>query len=238
MISVAAWTHVGRIRSHNEDVVAFRGVLLTGSPLAPVTTLLPEPRTDDDAYYIAVVDGMGGHVGGVEASALVGQRLAHARGPVEETIASINTELYDEMDRREELRSMGATVAGFRLSASKIDGFNVGDARLYRHSDGYASLLSVDDRAESGSGEITQSLGGTRQRERALIHRCTIGPTETARLLCCTDGLSEHVAFGDIQDALDELNGAQAVRRLVGLALHQGAPDNLSVVVLDVSAER
>lgn len=233
MIRVTTWTHVGLVRDHNEDAIALPGVVLTGSPQAPITTTLPIPGPAHGGAFVAVIDGMGGHVGGAEASALIARYLTQTSGELDVVLAAINAELYDEMDRCPQLVGMGATVAGFRLSAAAIEAFNVGDARIYRHADGYASLVSVDDRSESGSGEITQSLGGTMHRERITAHVSTIELSQPQRLLACSDGLSEYVKFGDLQEALDIPHPEHATRRLIELALEAGAPDNVSVLLLE-----
>lgn len=246
-VTVAAWTHVGLVRRRNEDAIALPGVVVTGQPLRPVVTavpvpsglpaLPPEPQSPIPAAtgggpLVAVVDGMGGHVGGAEASTLAAGRLAHTSEDAEAALARVNAELYDEMDRRPELRSMGATIAGVQVTPTDFDVFNVGDARVYQHVEGYSVLVSVDDRSASGSGELTQSLGGVAQRTQVSVHRVPVPRERPLRLLLCSDGLSEHVEFKELQDALDG-DPVRVVEHLVDLALRAGAPDNVSVVLLD-----
>lgn len=234
MIAISAWTHVGLVRGKNEDAVALPGMLLLGSPPTPVSTTLPFPKPDDGAHTVAVVDGMGGHVGGAEASRLAGLHLTSTRGDIEEALSGINAAIYDAMDRQPELRAMGATVAGVQIGSSSLEVFNIGDARVYTHVDGYTSLASVDDRSESGSGEITQSLGGTAHPTRLAVHRTSIPPEQLPiRLMLCSDGLSEYVSFGAIQDSLDTADPSATVGQLIALALEVGAPDNVSVAVID-----
>jgi PPM family protein phosphatase len=242
-VTVVAWTHVGMVRRRNEDAIALPGVVLTGSPLGPITTSLPVPRPverkqPDPAEggvgpLVAVVDGMGGHVGGAEASTLAASRLAHARSDAEAALEAVNSELYDEMDRRPELRSMGATVAGVQVTPGAVGVFNVGDARVYTHIGGYSTLVSVDDRSATGSGELTQSLGGAAQRTRISVHRRSIPLDRPMRLLLCSDGLSEYVEFRDVEEALDGLEPVRVAEHLVELTLRAGAPDNVSVAIID-----
>ena len=55
------------------------------------------------------------------------------------------------------------------------------------------------------------------------------------RYLLCTDGLSPVVAAAAIGDVLTAAAGPrEAVRQLVALAEDAGAPDNISVIVIDV----
>jgi PPM family protein phosphatase len=232
MIGVTAWTHVGRVRPRNEDVIALPGLLLTGSPTAPVEVVLPD-LSEGQSFAISVVDGMGGHVGGQEASRFIGLHLTEPLKGIDDDLAEVNRELYDEMDRRPELRSMGATVAGVRFAPGVAEAFNVGDARIYQHRGGFTSLVSVDDRAAIGGGVVTQCLGGTSRPVALAVHVTSVDLDPPPRLLLCSDGLSEYVSFTDIQSTLDVPNRRETVEHLVQLALSAGAPDNVSVVVID-----
>lgn len=233
MITAAAWTHPGLVRRRNEDAIALPGVVIGGSPTAPLAMKITCEDVADGCVTLGVVDGMGGHVGGTEASTLVAQCLATNPPDVREAIALVNDHLYDEMDRQPALRGMGATVAVVQFSRSRIGVFNVGDARVYSHADGYTTLITTDDRSASGTGEITQSVGGATHRTGLSVHCVDIDPETPARFLLCSDGLSEYVAFGALQETLDGVATVEAARRLVALAVAEGAPDNVSVVVAD-----
>lgn len=235
MITIAAWTHVGLIRRRNEDAIALPGTVIHGSPPGPISVRSAIPRDGSGSYTFSVIDGMGGHAGGAEASLLAALGLSGVSDDIEQALAAVNTAMYDEIDRRPELRGMGATVAGVQIASGTVGIFNVGDARAYIHVDGYTTLASIDDRSESGSGEITQSLGGTLERTTLAVHRQEIELTRPLRVLLCSDGLSEYVPFGEIQDSLDIPDATAAAGQLVALALGVGGPDNVSVVVIDVS---
>ena len=57
------------------------------------------------------------------------------------------------------------------------------------------------------------------------------------RYLICSDGLSPVVSTGAIRDALaSAADPGAAVRQLVALAEAAGAPDNITVIVIDVRA--
>lgn len=235
MITIAAWTHVGLVRTRNEDAVALPGVILRGFPPSPVTVRTALPKQDAAALTIAVIDGMGGHAGGAEASLLAAVHLSDVDSDVNTALEMVNTRLYDEMERRPELRAMGATVAGIQVTAEHLEVFNVGDARAYTHLDGFTTLVSVDDRSQPGSSEITQSLGGTAERTTLGVHRRRIELAQPMRVLLCSDGLSEYVPFGAIQEALDTRDAAATAGQMIGLAMDAGAPDNVSAVVIDLS---
>ena len=70
MITAVAHTHVGVVREVNEDSLVVAGLISVGSLSAPMRVSI-----DGDGLF-AVVDGMGGHRGGQEASQLVARELA------------------------------------------------------------------------------------------------------------------------------------------------------------------
>lgn len=235
MIVGAAWTHVGRVRSRNEDVVVLPGILLTGSPVSPVGFSITDDDVAAGGRAIAVVDGMGGHAGGQHAARLAGLPLT---GLVTDPVAlrhEVHDGLYDEMRCKPELTAMGATIAGVALAADTVVAFNVGDARAYVQTDGFSSLLSVDDRRDDGSNVLTAALGGTSKRVGLDVHVRTVEVVAGDRFLLCSDGLWEVVSFQAIQTELGSGGTAlDAVHRLVDAAVDAGAPDNVSVVVFDV----
>lgn len=183
---------------------------------------------------VAVLDGMGGHAGGQVASRSVAAHLCGRAADIDVTLRDANHELFREMVRRPELLAMGTTVAGIRFVDRRLDVFNVGDSRVYRFADDFASLLTVDDRCPGATHQLTGSLGGTARPEPIFVHHAHVDLDAPVRLLMCTDGLHDVVAFSDIQDRLRAGSAVNVVVDLVELALAAGAPDNVSAVVVDV----
>jgi PPM family protein phosphatase len=230
VIRVAAWSHVGQVRTHNEDTAALPGMVVTGSPPVPVELVMPWV----DGTVFAVIDGMGGHAGGTEASMHVARGLTVRTRNIAETVRTLNRSLYEVMARWPALSAMGATVAGVCLGDDQsITVFNVGDARVYRHVAGYSSIESIDDRGRYAQ-TVTQSIGGTDRPVAINVHENIIRSNLSDRFLLCTDGLSELVSFADIQRTLNAEDPPGAVLCLVNLALAAGAPDNVTAIVVDV----
>ena len=233
MIWIAALTHQGLVRSRNEDAIVLPGTVLVGSPPVPVELRLPSA----DGELVAVVDGMGGHAGGQVASRIVALRLAEGGTETEELLNQANDAVYEEMGRQPHLMAMGATVAVVRLEPSKIVVFNVGDTRVYLYKSGYATVVTADDRRSDTTNVLTQSIGGTSVQTQLQIQRVEISVDGAMRLLLCTDGLSDVVGIGSIESALGAPLPGAAVIELVSDALRAGAPDNVSVAVIDLSPD-
>ena len=79
-------THVGLLRTRNEDTVVIPGLFSVGSLPTLITVRYPV-ATEPLAF--AVIDGMGGHRGGQEASRLVAQHLLeHPNAEIVETLSA------------------------------------------------------------------------------------------------------------------------------------------------------
>lgn len=249
----AAMTTVGNVRRENQDSVVVGRTLCVGADRVLIEgDLVPAPG----GALVAVVDGMGGHRGGQNASAAIGCYLLDrawlrpdAVGPngehratsvpdeagnaraVLEMLTTGNGLLYEEMSRRPELRAMGATIAGLACFPGVTVLFNLGDARAYHYAAGYLQRISEDHRAPAGT--VLQSLGGTAERVAIAPFVQTIAHVRGSRWLLCSDGLSDFVSFLDLQEALAQDEPVDIVRGLVAAALEAGGTDNVSVVVLD-----
>ena len=137
------------------------------------------------------------------------------------------------MESKAELTGMGATIAGVLIGDNSSIAFNVGDARVYLWSDGYLMLLSTDDRLAGTTNVVTQSMGGADRIKEIAPHLHEFVLEEGQVIVICSDGLSETVEFSAMQDAVGHLPVDAAAGRLLDLALDAGAPDNVSLIVLE-----
>lgn len=229
-------TDPGLCRSRNEDAVAW----------------------DADNRWALVADGMGGHLAGEVASALVvetvGERLdgrsAHdmkrlLRGAVIEANRRIHAEAAADAQRQ----GMGATVVLARFTPRRLIVAHVGDSRLYRLRDGRLEQLTrdhslVQELVDGGmiSAEEARQSPHRNVITRAVGHRATV-EVEVAsyesrqgdRVLLCSDGLTDLVEDAPIATCLGHPDTPERVARsLVELANRQGGKDNIAVLVADV----
>jgi protein phosphatase len=232
----AAVSHVGKIRSNNQDS-GFAGETL-----------------------FAVADGMGGHAGGDVASALALKRLAEIDGhynsavdaefALQEAIIAANAVLTETVYEHPELTGMGTTLSALVRVGHSVALAHIGDSRIYRLRDDALTQITVDHTFVQrlvDSGRITPEEAKTHPRRSVLMR--VLGDVDAApevdlqvmdtrpgdRWMLCSDGLSGVVERDDIEKALkDSIAPQEAAAALLKLSLDHGAPDNVTVVVVDV----
>ena len=232
----AAVSHVGKVRSNNQDS-GYAG-----------------------HYLFIVADGMGGHAGGDVASAIAIKHISEtdrlytspndAEFALQSALLSANSLLAETVFEHGELTGMGTTVTGFLRVANKIAIAHIGDSRLYLFRDGTLKQVTNDHTFVQrlvDSGRITAEEAAVHPRRSVLMR--VLGDVDAApeidttvldtkpgdRWLLCSDGLSSYVAEDKIASALASMVDAQdACDRLVKESLDQGAPDNVTVVLVDV----
>ena len=240
-LTVDAVTHQGCVRSRNEDAVTVGGWRphLGGS----VAQVRLGPGS---AQFVAVADGMGGHPAGDEASRLVLDVLeanGHRTSGQElvQLIEEMNLALHTYAAGHPYAAGAGTTLAGLALHARTAWVFNVGDSPVYRLTESFLGLLSVDDRAPRMPGQpadsptraLSQCLGGTSTpaRIRPHVHPEPVHPGD--RFLVCSDGLTDVLDTARIGQ-LAAPGGPEAVTGLLEAALAAGAPDNVSIALVEV----
>jgi protein phosphatase len=148
---------------------------------------------------------------------------------------------------------MGTTVSGLIRVDNQIAMAHIGDSRVYRFRNGKLEQISTDHTFVQrlvDSGRITPEEAAVHPRRSVLMR--VLGDVDAApeidtevfetapgdRWLICSDGLSSYVSDDKIEHVLATQPDAQnAAERLIKESLDQGAPDNVTVVLLDIDAE-
>ncbi len=237
---VSAVSDVGAVRARNEDCFGY-------SPRSSGTGVFSREVVRGDVLIGVVADGLGGHVGGDVASKLaVDTVLAFAPLTPDGLVASIelaDTVLLDEMTRRPELDGMGTTIAAVMITAECVTVANVGDSMAFGFWDGRLFLLSHDDGIGSTglpgvpTGGTSQALG-VRKDSHVRVHRHDSPTVGDLRVLLCTDGLTSYVTAPVIGDVLRSCKGGVAVERLLQLVRSAGAPDNVTILLIEPAEPR
>ena len=237
-LAVSALSHIGVVRDHHEDsLVAGPWTLCATVTESPQTLVFPLGTP----LIVAVADGLGGHAGGEVASALVARQLAQI-GPLldsedrlRDALHACNREVYAVAARDPALAGMGTTVAGVVVTADRVLAFNVGDSRVYAAGPGGVRQLSTDDRLgddDLRTGIITQALGGSDELELIDPHLVTSPLSEDTSYLMCTDGLTDPLPAGLLEQVLGQHEDGRAVFELWKAAVEAGGPDNITIALV------
>jgi serine/threonine protein phosphatase PrpC len=237
-LAVSALSHIGAVRDHHEDsLVAGPWTLCATVTETPQTLIFPLGTP----LVVAVADGLGGHLGGEVASALVVRRLALA-GPsldsedrLREALTACNREVYAAAERDPGLTAMGTTVAGVVVTADRVLAFNVGDSRVYASGPGGVRQLSTDDRLgaeDLPTSIVTQALGGSDELEAVDPHVISSPLSEDTSYLICTDGLTDPLPAGVLGEVLPEHQDGRALFELWKAAIEAGGPDNITIALV------
>lgn len=229
-------TDKGAVRSQNQDAYTLRE-LSDGMALAIVCDGMGGARAGNVASAMTIeifteaVDTMGGEPG---------ERLGQAAIRANELV--FHRAVVDD-----DCAGMGTTLVAALVGEGKADLINVGDSRAYHISEKGIRQITrdhsvVEDLVKSGrltreearnhprKNLITRALGCEPQLRADLFSE----PVETGDfLLLCSDGLSNLVAEQEI--LYEVLHGGPAdtcCRRLLDIALHRGAPDNVTVALV------
>lgn len=217
---------------------------------------------NEDTYYadatlglFLVADGMGGHLHGEVAAALVRDTVVElvSRGHgLAEAIHGADQALRTCARTRGDAQPMGSTMAALWLQGSHFDAAWVGSSRIYTVAHAFAPL--EHDRkqaralADAGHlegptsldrlqhGGLTQAIGITAPDElRIGIAHGDIHPG--SGFFLCTDGLSEELAIDAIAHVAmrKDLAAQECVDQLLLDALDHGGRDNLTAVLVRAS---
>lgn len=222
-IDVAAATHRGLVRDHNEDAVGIAGWALQAE-MPSVMSLLLEV---DAPTELVVADGLGGHLAGEIASRIAVESFFAAEGTLENRIAAADEALHRVGISDPRVFGLATTIAGVQVHPDRrLTVFNVGDSRVYRMVDGLFGMLSEDDKHQDGG--VTQVLGG----ELRIVVEPHVFETDLADdiLLICSDGLTTALDDDTIAEVL-ALPLREAAVELVKRTLEAGAPDNVTLIL-------
>ncbi|KQV06702.1 PP2C family protein-serine/threonine phosphatase [Leifsonia sp. Root112D2] len=232
-----AVSHVGKIRSNNQDS-GYAGTEL-----------------------FVVADGMGGHAGGDVASAIALQRIREAdrvyasaeeaEFSLQAALIAANAQLAETVFEHPELTGMGTTVSAIARVGDQVALAHIGDSRIYLFREGVLKQVSTDHTFVQrlvDSGRITEEEAMVHPRRSVLmrvlgdvdshpeIDTWSLDTKPGDRWLICSDGLTGVVKDPALSSALAVPDSPRIVaERLVHMTLEGGAPDNVTVVILDIA---
>ena len=227
-------THVGWVRPVNED-------MLVESP---------------ENHLFGVCDGMGGHAAGEVASATVFRRVMAEdvlppASALREAIRQADEAVYRDQMAHSARKGMGTTLSALLLSGPVPEEAwigHVGDSRVYRcrnqkldqlttdHSPVFRlyrkGLLSKEQARRHPHKHIVEQALGQSPPVEADVFAVDVQAGDL--FLLCTDGLSDQLGDGEIEDVCRSGSVRAIARHLVRAANFKGGLDNVSVVLVQI----
>ncbi len=214
---------------------------------------------------IAVADGMGGHAAGEVASRIAVEVLqsltpALVSAEIDEDSAedllmhslhSIDVEISLVTDEDIEKRGMGTTLTALLIRDKYISLLHVGDSRCYRLRGNTLEQLSNDHTVIQellDQGAISEAEA-IEHPQRSMLTQALRGDGDVTpvlqmyeikkgdRYLLCSDGLSGVLTEKEIKIGLKKSDKDEAVKFLVDATYVNGAPDNVTLLIADISDE-
>lgn len=249
MLDIAQRTDIGRKRTNNED---------------NLISVVPEDNQllQDRGALFVVSDGMGGHARGEVASELTIQKVKEyyyqdrqndIPTALQEAIKQANTSIRQEIEATGEPATnsftMGATCVAAVLHGQTLYAANVGDSRVYVLHAGQLRQVTRDHSLVAQlveNGIITPAQARVHEK-RNMIYR-SLGQNEVEvdlfsetvqegdTLILCTDGLCGVLEDDDLRTIVAQHSPDESVQRLIARANEEGGPDNVTAIVVRVSA--
>lgn len=214
-------------------------------------------------YLAVVADGMGGHVGGDVASATTVLNLTPLDHPdfengtggvyLADEIQSANLIINELAANDPQLAGMGTTCTALLIDGDCIEFAHIGDSRAYRlrpGADGEFEQISTDHTFVQrllNEGRITPKEAEHHPHKNVIMRVLgdvdaspelelkTLDAVVGERWVLSSDGLDAVVSVPEIEQVMrshDDL--AEVADTLISMTLERGAPDNVTVVALQV----
>ena len=223
-----AMSHVGKVRSNNEDSYKI------------------------GQNYAIVADGMGGHNKGEVASKMAVDIIsdfitAKKCGPVQ-AVEAANKEIFKKGSKAE-FAGMGTTAVVCVFEEDKALIANVGDSRGYILRNGELKQITKDHSLIQkliDEGEITEEEAELRADKSVILRAVGADKDikvdvfendvfEGDRILLCTDGLTNCVDKEEITKTLAKnISVQKKTEELIEKANEKGGFDNITAVLLEI----
>ena len=209
-----------------------------------------------------VCDGMGGHVGGKQASSIAvksiiehlkKEKYAQPMQALNDALQFANMQILGYAKEHPELRGMGTTACIVLLQDTEAYIAHVGDSRIYLYMGKEQQLHRVtkdhsyvqtlvdagqitDEEAEHhpNKNRILKALG----IKPELVPTCNVlHPKNGDCFLICSDGLNGMITDSTIEGVLKQnIPLADKGERLIQLALEAGGHDNITVELIQITS--
>ena len=232
-------SHVGSVRSENQDYYGF--------------------ERKGDFSFLIVLDGMGGHSGGFEASRIACKAMlqyfesecSDSISPQEflrESIYKGHNAILKFASKNPKMTGMGTTAVCLLLHKTKCWIAHVGDSRAHIVRDkklfqltidhtcvnqlALTGDLSLDDMKNHPMSHILDRSMGSEEPLEVEVYPDPITLQYGDRLILSSDGFLQYVSDDDIIDFLQIPDLEQSAQTCINTSLKRGGSDNITVALL------
>ena len=240
ILKSAGYTDIGKIRKSNQDTFF---------------------ASDEKQLYI-VADGMGGHKAGDVASRMTvaavenyfktygkQKRNTPVSQMLQNSIQFSNRTVFDRAITDDSCSGMGSTVSIVFFTGPLIAAANVGDSPIYMIRNKTIKLLSTPHTLLYEQAAAKKNFVLPKNMKLGHILTRAIGIKETVEpdvcefpylandiFIICSDGLSGKVSRNEILDITLDMEPEKACLHLTDLANQRGGEDNITTVIIKVTA--
>lgn len=207
--------------------------------------------------FLLVADGMGGHAAGELASSTAVSVVANFDKNFEkilpqDIINNISNKIKNSIQKDISRNGMGTTLSTVYLKDNKLNLIHVGDSRIYLIKDKKLNLISKDQTYIQNlidNKEITEQEAKSHP-QRSLLLQAIDGSGDLVpevkslevsagdKVLLCSDGLTNVVSDTEILNIINSFDTVGAVSALIEKALEHGGPDNITVIVAEITDKK
>jgi len=228
--NISAFTHVGTVRSSNQDHILVNEYLLNEGEVHLI---------EQDNCFCFVADGVGGNKAGDFASHFVLEKLKletnFSSSNIEQNLQKINEQLLSVSKTNNEFSGTATTLTGLVIKNSIFQVIHAGDSQMWLLRNDMFFQITKDhvfDELEKNS-PITSYFGGNenylRFDKEVTIHESL--PDDI--FLICSDGLFKSLNQKNVKSILKAEKDLEAkAKKILENCLLAGAEDNTSVILI------
>mgnify|MGYP001227368447 FL=1 len=250
MIHFHALTHAGKVRSNNEDAMfadGESGIFVVADGVGGRAAGEVASRLTIETFQKAVPALKTVLNGYTKEPAW--EKRNDVLTQLEAVCQEASKQVYDESERLGR-RGMTTTIVVMAVASGTAFLLHVGDSRAYLIRDGLIQQLTEDHSMVNElvrSGQMTYAEAKKSQYRNVITRAVGLYPNVQAdvmsidilagdRVVLCSDGLSDPVAPAEIESIGCQNDIKTATDRLLEAALTAGAPDNVTVMVVEPEA--
>ena len=252
IIKASAISNVGKVRSLNQDNYYFKDFYL---PEIHYSVDKKSYQTSTSNHQLfAVFDGMGGETSGEKASFLATLHLKrmflennHITPDWFSKYCNFTNQLIVDETKLRKYKHMGTTAVIMNLYQEEFQICTLGDSSIFCYREGQLERLNpLHDNSEilkkyniqNQTPELTQFLGIDPQIMIIEPYYYQNKLKINDIYLLCSDGLAGILSIEEIKKTIENQNNIDDINeQLLNDVLIKGAPDNVTIIIIEIKRE-